>query len=366
MTSPVLALTQGDPVGIGPELCLRAALEWQSAAAYVPLLVIERAAVEQVAASGGELARAARRLEFLPKELRDQARVLEVAARGAIAAVDPCPPAPAHADAGTTSRTIQFGEPQESDARGALAAVDLGLDLTLAGVTQALVTAPLSKVAIARYLDPQFRGHTEHLARRCAEHFGRGDLKYGRDYLMAFLSPDLRVALLSTHVPLQAAIGSITTEAVLTALRCLDRHGAPAGGRRIALAGLNPHAGEEGLLGSEDREILSPAVEQARSEGIDVVGPVSPDTVFMSARTGRFDWVLALYHDQGLIAVKTVAWGTAVNWTMGLPIVRTSVDHGTAYQLAGRGLADPSGLFAALDAAALLCRSQPSSADAIR
>jgi 4-hydroxythreonine-4-phosphate dehydrogenase len=193
----------------------------------------------------------------------------------------------------------------------------------------ALVTLPVSKAEIARHVDPAFRGQTEWLA--AASGAGR----YGRDYLMTFLSGDLRVALLSTHQPLRAAVEAVSTCGVLEALRCLERH---AGGR-IAVAGLNPHAGESGLLGTEDDAIVRPAVVQAREEGIDASGPWSPDSVFARARRGEFDWVLALYHDQGLIAVKTASFGTATNWTLGLPWLRTSVDHGTAYDLAGTGRA---------------------------
>ena len=123
---------------------------------------------------------------------------------------------------------------------------------------------------------------------------------------------------------------------MVEALTCLHRHT----GGRIALAGLNPHAGESGFIGHEDAAILAPAVEDARAQGIDVSGPESPDSVFGRARTGAFDWVLALYHDQGLIAVKTAARGEATNWTLGLPFLRTSVDHGTAFDIAGRGRAE--------------------------
>ena len=128
-----------------------------------------------------------------------------------------------------------------------------------------------------------------------------------------------------------------------------------SGARRIALAGLNPHAGEGGLLGREDDELLVPAVERARSEGIDVTGPLSPDTVFFRARQGdEFQWVLALYHDQGLIAVKTLGFGSTVNWTLGLPYLRTSPDHGTAYDIAGRGVADHAALWHVLEETAKL------------
>ncbi len=192
------------------------------------------------------------------------------------------------------------------------------------------MTAPVSKASIARHVRADFRGHTDYLAAAC------GLERYGRDYLMAFLAPDLQVALLSTHLPLVAALDRVRRDVIVDALACLDRH---AGGR-IAVAGLNPHAGEEGLLGSEDGAEVAPAVALAREQRIDAHGPESPDALFSRARRGEFDWVLALYHDQGLIAVKTVAFGSAVNWTLGLPFIRTSVDHGTAFAIAGSGEAD--------------------------
>ena len=235
-----------------------------------------------------------------------------------------------------SARAVRPGAPGPEDAEGALAALDLGIRLAASGEVDALVTAPVNKAVIARHRLADFRGHTDYLAAAA------GRKRYGRDYLMTFLAPDLRVALLSTHLPLAEALAAVNRESVLAALRCLDAHGA----RRIAVAGLNPHAGEEGLLGREDDAEVRPAVEAARREGIDARGPESPDSLFARARRGEFDWVLALYHDQGLIAVKTAAFGEATNWTLGLPFLRTSVDHGTAYEIAGRGVADAAPLAA--------------------
>jgi 4-hydroxythreonine-4-phosphate dehydrogenase len=236
-------------------------------------------------------------------------------------------------------RPLTFGEPGPADAAGAMAALDAGVALVRAGTADALVTAPLSKSVVARHHLPGFVGHTDYLAAGC------GLARYGRDYLMAFLAPDLQVALLSTHLPLRQALDAVTAEAVGQALACLARH---AGGR-IAVAGLNPHAGEGGLLGDEDAAELVPAVAAARRRGLDVVGPASADSLFARARRGEVDWVLALYHDQGLIAVKTAAFGLATNWTLGLPYLRTSVDHGTAFEIAGQGRADERPLAAVVD-----------------
>lgn len=271
------------------------------------------------------------RLVFLKAESAE-AELAEIAAgwrraEGRVPVLDPV----------GTERTVVPGRSGPDDARAALAALDAGVDLARRGVAAALVTAPVSKESIARHALSGFTGHTDYLAE------GAGLERYGRDYLMTFLSRGLRVALLSTHVPLHEAIERVTTAALVEALVCLDRHAPALGGRsgqRIAVAGLDPHAGEGGLLGSDDAERVAPAVDEARRRGIDAHGPESADSLFARTLRGEFDWVLALYHDQGLIAVKTAAFGDATNWTLGLPYLRTSVDHGTAFAIAGRGEAD--------------------------
>ena len=288
----------------------------------MPILVAERAALEAhrqvVPASTWD------RLVFLD---RVDERALGGLDRASVAVLDPV----------ARPRSLRFGEPTAADAEGALAALDRGVALVESGVASALVTAPINKEVIARHADPSFVGHTDYLALQA------GLEEYGRDYLMTFLAPDLRVALLTVHCSLAEAVGRVRRQAIVEALRCLDRHLAlrlPDDRRRIVVAALNPHVGEGGLLGDEDDREVRPAVEQARREGIDVHGPESADSLFARTRQGEFDWVLALYHDQGLIAVKTAAFGQATNWTLGLPYLRTSVDHGTAYGIAGQGVAD--------------------------
>ncbi len=315
---PRLVLTQGDPAGIGPEVLLKLLAAAPPEASWAPLLVAERAALEPLR-------------PVLPEVPWDRLRYLgalptaEELGRldtvGAIPVLDPV----------GSARALIFGDSGAADAGGAMAALDAGIALVRSGVADALVTAPVSKASIAHHHLPGFKGHTDYLAEVC------GLERYGRDYLMVFLAPDLQVALLTVHVPLREAIDTACDGvAVAEALDCLQRH---AGGR-IALAGLNPHAGEGGLLGEEDGRFLVPAVAAARERGLDVHGPESADSLFARASRGEFDWVLALYHDQGLIAVKTASFGLATNWTLGLPFLRTSVDHGTAFALAGRGIAD--------------------------
>lgn len=316
-----LALTQGDPAGVGPEILLKA-LQVAGHPAWRPLLVAERSALEALRPSLPDFPWD--RLRYVSGREADETEGGET-----IPVLDPV----------GTRRALTLGTSGPADAGGAMAALDAGIDLVQSGAADAIVTAPVSKESIARHVRADFRGHTDYLAERC------GLERYGRDYLMAFLSPDLQVALLTVHLPLRQALEAVTAGAVLDALATLHRH---AGGR-IALAGLNPHAGENGLLGSEEVEILVPVVAEARRRGIDVVGPESGDSLFARARRREFDWVLALYHDQGLVAVKTISFGSATNWTLGLPILRTSVDHGTAFSLAGRGVADAAPMQAVIE-----------------
>jgi len=330
---PFFAITQGDPAGIGPEILARLALAEPGAAAgegrpYRPLLVAEWAAFVPLRSVLAELPWQ----RLVPLSSSPAGAELAALPEEAVPVLDPL----------GEERTVVPGAPAAADAAGAMAALDAGVALVRGGVAAALVTAPVAKSVIARHHLPDFVGHTDYLAAGC------GLERYGRDYLMAFLAPDLQVALLSTHLPLRQALGQVRTAVIGEALDCLGRH---VGGR-IAVAGLNPHAGEGGLLGEEDDAEVGPAVRQARERGLDAHGPESADSLFARARQGEFDWVLALYHDQGLIAVKTSAFGLATNWTLGLPYIRTSVDHGTAFGIAGRGVADARPLAVAAEAAA--------------
>jgi 4-hydroxythreonine-4-phosphate dehydrogenase len=218
------------------------------------------------------------------------------------------------------------------------------------GVVEAIATAPVNKEAF-RLTGLPWKGHTDLLAH----------LTGTEDVAMMFYSEALRVVLATVHVALADVPKSLTVELLertiaLTA-RSLPRFGIER--PRIAVAGLNPHAGENGLFGREETSIIVPAIEACRSRGADVSGPFPADTVFVRAHRGEFDVVVACYHDQGLIPVKLLAFGQAVNVTLGLPIVRTSVDHGTAFDIAGKGLADPESMIAAVLLAARLVKSYP-------
>ena len=235
--------------------------------------------------------------------------------------------------------------------RASYEAVEQAVRDALAGRVAAIATGPIHKEAWALAGLP-WRGHTELLAHLT----GAGEVA------MLFDAPRLRVVLATVHVPLAAVPALLTRPRVDAVLRLtaaeLPRFGVAR--PRIGVAGLNPHAGEGGLFGEEERRVLVPAVEAARAAGVDVTGPFPADAVFRQAVNGRFDVVMACYHDQGLIPVKLAAFGEAVNVTLGLPIVRTSVDHGTAFDIAGRGAADASSLIRAVRLAARLAVSRMS------
>ena len=215
----------------------------------------------------------------------------------------------------------------------------------LAGTVDGIATAPVNKAAFARAGLP-WKGHTDLL----------GSLTGAGQVAMMFWSEPLKVVLASVHVPLRD-VSSVITRTLIDnvielAYRELSRFEIP--NPRLAMAGLNPHAGEDGLMGDEEQRVLRPAVEAAKARGIVIDGPFPADTVFVRAVRGEFDAVIASYHDQGLIPVKLLAFGRAVNVTLGLPIIRTSVDHGTAFDIAGRGIADPSSMIEAVLLAARL------------
>ena len=237
------------------------------------------------------------------------------------------------------------------DARAGKAAFDYiwtGIDLALQSRIRAIVTAPINKEAL-RLAGFRYPGHTEILA----------DFSETKDFAMMLMNDDLRVILVTIHVSLREAIEQLTIKRELLTIRLAHRAMTQLGisQPQIAVAGLNPHAGEHGMFGSEDETIIKPAIQQAQAEGIQVSGPWPGDTVFMNARKGQFDIVVAQYHDQGLIPVKYLGVDEGVNITVGLPFVRTSVDHGTAFDIAGTGKANHASLRVAVKQAAMLAQS---------
>jgi 4-hydroxythreonine-4-phosphate dehydrogenase len=219
----------------------------------------------------------------------------------------------------------------------------------LAGRLDAIVTGPINKYAVEQAGIP-FTGHTEFIAGLCGV----------RDVRMLLASDRLRVIHVTTHVSLAEACRRATPDRIFKTIELaalgLRLLGEPGGA--IAAAGLNPHCGENGLFGSEDRDQIVPAIERARAAGLHVVGPISPDTLFYRAASGEFPMVVAMYHDQGHIPSKLLAFHETVNVTLGLPIIRTSVDHGTAFDIAGRGLADPTNMICAIEMALRLVQNR--------
>ena len=235
---------------------------------------------------------------------------------------------------GTVPSNVRHGEISAEYGRISLEAIGAAIDAIESGECSALVTAPIHKQAIALAGSP-FPGHTELLAARA------GLQRYAWDYAMYFDSPRLRTVLLTVHVALREALNAIDADAIAALARLTSREYTKLHGRapRIAVAGVNPHAGEGGRFGSEE-ETIARGVALALRDGLTVSGPHPPDTVFLAATAGKYDVVMAMYHDQGLIPVKTLAFHESVNVTLGLPWLRVSVDHGTAFDIAGRGIAD--------------------------
>jgi 4-hydroxythreonine-4-phosphate dehydrogenase len=306
---PRLAVTAGDPAGIGPEIVVKAL-----ASRLLP------PARYSVYGSADALAACARRLGLA------------------------WPPEAAVVDTGSAAG-IEPGRASAAGGKAAAGAVLAAARDALAGAVDGIVTAPLNKesLAAAGYRWP---GHTEMLAEAAGT----------PDVAMMFVGGPLRVALVTIHRSLRSVPDAVTGAEVRRVARLVHRElpalGAASG--RIALCALNPHAGEGGLFGREDQDVLAPAVSALRAEGIDVHGPLPADSVFVRAAGGAYDAVIANYHDQGLIPVKLAAFGEAVNLTLGLPFVRTSVDHGTGFDIVGKGEASPGSLLAALRLAAEL------------
>ena len=242
-------------------------------------------------------------------------------------------------DTGADSSGIPWGQISAEAGRCAISYLEAASAAALAGHIDAIVTAPVSKEAIGG----TFHGQTDFLAERA------GVLQYA----MAFFAPTFKVALATIHVSLREALAQISTGQYARLIRFVDAELKRFNfeKRRIAVAAINPHAGENGMFGREDIDILAPAVKECANEGIHVSGPHSADSLYFRAHSGEFDVVIAPYHDQGLIPIKLIAHGQAANVTLGLPYVRTSPDHGTAFSIAGKGEADPSGMGAALKCA---------------
>ncbi|MBW3628494.1 MAG: 4-hydroxythreonine-4-phosphate dehydrogenase PdxA [Gemmatimonadetes bacterium] len=325
-----IAITMGDGNGVGPEIVLRSYAQGELPPASI---VIGDAAVLRLCA---EIVKA----EVPIRSVADP----RDAASGALNVVD----------LGLmTAGDVRIGQVDRLAGEAALRYVERATKLALAGDVSAVVTLPINKEATGLSA-PGFSGHTEYVAALCGTEV----------YTMMLASERLIATHVSTHVSLREAIERVRRDRVLDIIRLTDaalRRLRPT--RRIAVAGLNPHAGESGAFGDEEIREIAPAVELARAEGLDVQGPIAGDTIFMQVLKGRFDAVVCMYHDQGHIPMKLLDFEGGVNVTLGLPIVRTSVDHGTAFDIAYQGKAFTGSLAAACEMAARLA---PSAEDQVR
>ncbi|MBP0443980.1 4-hydroxythreonine-4-phosphate dehydrogenase PdxA [Roseomonas sp. SSH11] len=335
--TPPLALTMGDPAGIGGELTLAAwaRLRAEGGPAFVAL--DDPARLSQIAAQlGWDIPIAAvSGPEEAGSVFRDHLPVMTIRC--------PVPPVP--------------GSPDPANAPAVLGSIERAVALAQAGRAGGVVTNPISKATLYR-TGFAFPGHTEFL----------GALTGVREPpVMLLASPMLRVVPVTIHVSLRQALDTLRTEEIIRTGLALSRglrDGFGIASPRIAVAGLNPHAGEEGAMGDEEPRLVVPAIEALRAQGVDAFGPLPPDTMFTARARPTYDAALCLYHDQALIPIKTLDMDGGVNVTLGLPIIRTSPDHGTAFAIAGQGIADPGSLVAAIRLAADMAARRSSKAAA--
>ncbi|MGI9559259.1 MAG: 4-hydroxythreonine-4-phosphate dehydrogenase PdxA [Thermodesulfobacteriota bacterium] len=311
---PKIALTLGDPGGIGPEIVAKAVADRETAEICEPVV-------------------------FGSREIFSRACELTGAKDDTVEFVD-C--------GDMRFDDLRSGEVDESSGRESLAAIEAAVEHTAGGLSDAIVTAPINKKAIHLAGSP-YPGHTEMLK----------DMTGAEDVVMMFEGGDFRVALVTIHCALADVPGLVKHEAVLSTIKICasaltEKFGVES--PKIAVCGLNPHAGENGEFGREEIDEIAPAVVMASAEGIDVAGPLPADAVFYGAMEGKWDVVVAMYHDQGLAPFKMVAFYRGVNITLGLPIVRTSPDHGTAFDIAWQGVADPRSMLEAIKTAARLAK----------
>jgi 4-hydroxythreonine-4-phosphate dehydrogenase len=323
---PRIGITMGDPAGIGPEVVLKAVAEEEVSRVCVPIIIGDAQLLAHTARTldlqcGYDIVRFD---EQLPDETSE--------------------PVIFHLD--NISGHVEPGIESGTAGKAAAGYIEAAVKLCASGAVDAIATAPINKRAL--FLGGySFPGHTEFLAQ----------LTSTENYAMAFVAANLRIVLISTHVPLAEAIRLVERDRIIRVIRLAHRELKRWGIEkpRLAVAALNPHGAEGGLFGVEESAEILPAVEACQGQnGMDVSGPFSADTIFLRASRGEFDAVIACYHDQAMIPVKCLSFGEAVNVTLGLPFIRTSVDHGTAFDIAGKGLAEHSSMLAAITLAAEL------------
>lgn len=339
--TPIIGITMGDPSGIGPEIAVKALARASLRSVCHPLLIGDASAITEAVNMTGL------RLKVRPvAETRDVALSPDM-----VTVLEP---------AGCSTGKPVYGQVSAEAGQAAFVAIEKAIELALAGRIDAVVTGPIHKEAI-NAAGHAFPGHTEVFAQYTGT----------RDYAMLLVYGDLRVIHVTTHVPLSQVSGLITQSRVLKVIELAHEacQGLGIEQPHIAVAGLNPHAGDGGLFGPEDRQEIAPAVQTAQSKGIRAEGPIPPDTLFPKALGGWFDVCVAMYHDQGHIPLKLIGftwdrqsnrWKSVngVNITLGLPIVRTSVDHGTAFDIAGKGIASPDSMIHAIEYAIKLAKAK--------
>jgi 4-hydroxythreonine-4-phosphate dehydrogenase len=323
-----LALTMGDPAGIGGELTLKA---WLALRCMGPgfLVLDDPGRLQRLAGDLG--------LNVPVQQVDDAAEAVEIFDKAL--PVLRVPVAAASAP----------GRPDPANARAIVASIEQATELAMTGAASGVVTNPINKAALYQAGFP-YPGHTEFLAALTGA---------TGQQIMMLASPMLRVVPVTVHASLRDSISMLTADLIIAASRTTA---AALGGAfgiarpRLAIAGLNPHAGEQGALGTEETALIQPAIDALRAEGIEVSGPWPPDTMFTATARARYDVAICMYHDQALIPLKTLDMDHGVNVTLGLPIVRTSPDHGTAFDIAGKGIADPTSLIAAMELAATIAK----------
>jgi len=305
MDRPLIGVTMGDPAGIGPEICAKALTSSEVTSVASCVVIGDR--------------------RWLPKNLK----VID------LHNADPA--------------KIKTGQVSKAAGQAAFEYIERAIQLAKDGAIDAIATGPINKEAIHK-AGHKFDGHTEILAAYTNT----------KEYAMMFVSDKLWVILVTTHMPLSAVSKSLTKQKVLKTIKLAHETLSKLRGRkpRIGVAGLNPHAGENGLFGREEIKIIAPAVAEAKKLGIDANGPISPDAIFYLANAGMYDLVVAMYHDQGLIPLKLLSFNRSVNVTVGLPIIRTSVDHGTGFDIVGKGWANPQSLIEAIQVAAHFAKTR--------
>ena len=330
MVKPIIGITMGDPAGIGPEVCARALTAPEVNVVAKCLVIGDSKAMRQ----GLKTAKIPN-IEINPVKKVSEAKFT----RGTIDVFD----------LKNVSPRLKIAQVSKAAGKASIEYIEKAIRLAQDGKIDGLATGPINKEAI-RKAGYKYQGHTELLAARTK----------ATNYAMMFVSDSLWVMLVTTHIPLKDVSKHLDKKKIVKRIKLAHetlykiRDKKP----RIGVAGLNPHAGEAGLFGDEEIKIIKPAVDEAKKLGINVKGPISPDAIFYLAKIGMFDIVIAMYHDQGLIPLKLLSFNHSVNVTVGLPIIRTSVDHGTGFDIAGKGWANPQSLIEAIKVAAHFAKTK--------